>query len=130
MDQPVLDAADTRNVLGLDSTATRRRWGPAAVNADKGYESKARRRRLKALGIKDHIMHRAHKYQPVLPRWQARRNALIARIRAPVERIFGAFKRLHGRARAHYCNFLHNLADFYRLATVYNLRRATAVGAA
>ncbi|MGH6783612.1 MAG: IS5 family transposase [Sphingomicrobium sp.] len=99
----------------------------AAVYADKGYENKARRRRLKARGIKDRIMHRAHKYQPTLPRWQARRNALIARIRAPVERIFGTFKRLHGRARARYCNFLHNLADFYRLATVYNLRRAISL---
>lgn len=102
----------------------------AAVYADKGYENKARRRRLKALGIKDRIMHRAHKYQPTLPRWQARRNALIARIRAPVERIFGSFKRLYGRARARYCNFLHNLADFYRLATVYNLRRAISLCAA
>jgi IS5 family transposase len=99
----------------------------AAVYADKGYENKARRRRLKARGIKDRIMHRAHKYQPVLPHWQARRNALIARIRAPVERIFGSFKRLYGRARARYSNFLHNLADFYRLATVYNLRPAISL---
>lgn len=99
----------------------------AAVYADKGYENKARRRRLRALGIKDRIMHRAHKYQPTLPHWQARRNALIAPRRAPVERIFGNFKRLYGRARVRYCSFLHNLADFYRLATVYNLRRALSL---
>jgi IS5 family transposase len=99
----------------------------AAVYADKGYENKARRRRLRALGIKDRIMHRAHKYQPALPHWQARRNVLVARIRAPVERIFANFKRLYGRARARYFSFLHNLADFYRLATVYNLRRAISL---
>lgn len=101
----------------------------AAVYADKGYENKARRRWLRARGIKDRIMHRAHKYQPELPRWQERRNALIARRRAPVERIFAGFKRLYGRARARYSDFLHNLADFYRLATVYNLRRAITLTA-
>src|SRR6476469_7474142 len=49
-----------------------------AVYGDKGYESKARRARLKARGIKDRIMHRSHKNQAALPRWQARRNAIIA----------------------------------------------------
>jgi len=96
----------------------------AAVYADKGYESKARRASLKASGTKDRIMHRSHKHQAALPHWQKRRNALIARRRAPVERVFGSFKRLYRRARARYADFLHNLGDFQRLATVYNLRRA------
>lgn len=102
----------------------------AALYGDKGYESKQRRKALKAQGIKDRIMHRSHKHQAALPHWQARRNALIAPLRAPVERVFGSFKRLYGRARARYTNFLHNLGDFYRLATVYNLRRAIGVAAA
>ena len=96
----------------------------AAVYADKGYESKRRRAALKARGIKDRIMHRSHKHQAALPHWQERRNALIARRRAPVERVFGSFKRLYRRTRARYLSFLHNLGDFQRLATVYNLRRA------
>lgn len=98
-----------------------------AVYADKGYENKARRAVLKWRGVKDRIMHRSHKNQDGLPHWQSRRNALIAPRRAPVERIFGNFKRLYGRARARYWNFRHNLADFYRLATVYNLRRAVTL---
>lgn len=99
-----------------------------AIYADKGYENKKRRKRLKARGIKDRIMHRSHKHQKELPHWQAQRNRLIARLRAPVEAPFGSFKRLHGRGRARYCRFLHNLADFYRLATVFNLRRAVGLG--
>jgi IS5 family transposase len=95
-----------------------------AVYADKGYENKERRAALKRRGIKDRIMHRSHKNQDRLPHWQAIRNKLIAPLRAPVEAPFGCFKRLHGRARARYCCFLHNLADFVRLATVFNLRRA------
>jgi IS5 family transposase len=94
-----------------------------AVYADKAYENKRRRAALKARGIKDRIMHRSHKNQAALPHWQARRNALIAPQRAPVEAIFGSFKRLYGYARVRYRDFRRNVADFYRLATVYNLRR-------
>jgi len=96
----------------------------AAVYGDKGYENKARRAALKARGIKDRIMHRSHKNQAALPHWQKRRNALIASHRAPVEAIFGCFKRLYGRARVRYRDFRRTVADFYRLATAYNLRRA------
>ena len=101
-----------------------------AVYADKGYESKKRRKALKARRTKDRIMHRGHKHQAALPYWQKRRNALIAKRRAPVERVFGNFKRLYRRARTRYTNFLHNLGDFQRLATVYNLRRAVSIAAA
>ncbi|MDZ4381535.1 MAG: hypothetical protein U0942_09360, partial [Parvibaculum sp.] len=52
--------------------------------------------RLKAEGIKDRIMHRRHRYMSELPRWQKRRNDLIARRRAPVEAVFSALKRLYG----------------------------------
>jgi IS5 family transposase len=100
-----------------------------AVYGDKAYENKHRRAALKARGIKDRIMHRAHKHQPALAPWQRRRNALIARRRAPVEAIFASFKRLYGRARMRYCDFRHNVADVYRLATVYNLRRALSLTA-
>lgn len=101
----------------------------AAVYADKGYENKERRAALKSRGIKDRIMHRSHKNQIALPHWQGRRNALIAPRRAPVEAIFGSFKRVYGHARARYRGFRRNLADFYRLATVYNLRRAVSLTA-
>ncbi len=69
------------------------------VHADRGYEGRERRVRLKAAGIKDRILHRRHRYMPVLPHWQARRNRLIARRRAPVEAVFSAMKRLYGKAR-------------------------------
>ena len=101
-----------------------------AVYADKGYENKHRRRRLKARGCKDRIMHRSHKHQPELPRWQKRRNALISKRRAPVEAVFAAFKCLHGRARVRFVSFAANVADFLRQATVYNLRRAAMLLAA
>jgi IS5 family transposase len=98
-----------------------------AVYADRAYEKKERRAALKAAGIKDRIMHRRHKYLPVLPRWQQVRNDLIARRRAPVEAVFSAMKRLYGLARARCRCLTRNAADFFTVLTVYNLRRATII---
>jgi IS5 family transposase len=98
-----------------------------AVYADRIYESKARRAALKARGIKDRIMHRRHKYMPVLPRWMQMRNRLIARRRAPVESVFSAMKRIYGKARTRCHSLTANVADFFAFVTVFNLRRATAV---
>lgn len=101
-----------------------------AVYADKGYENKHRRARLKAAGVKDRICHRANKHQPRLPHWKTRRNALIAKRRAPIEQVFGTTKRVFGYARARSMNFAVNLADAFRMATVFNLRRAASLAMA
>lgn len=96
----------------------------AAVYADRAYESAKRRADLKAAGIKDRIMHRRHRYMPVLPRWMARRNYLIARRRAPVEAVFSAMKRLYGKARTRCHSLARNAADYLAFATIYNLTRS------
>lgn len=95
-----------------------------AVYGDRAYEHKERRARLKAVGIKDRLMHRRHKYMAQLPHWQQRRNNLIARRRAPVEAVFSALKRLYGLARARSLTLERNLARLLAIVTVYNLRRA------
>lgn len=95
-----------------------------AVYGDKAYESKARRRLLKARGIKDRIMHRSHKNQTRLPYWQGRRNVLIAPIRAGVERIFGTLKRCYGYTCVRYFSLAANMTQLRLLAVAYNLRRA------
>lgn len=99
----------------------------AAVYADRIYESKARRAALKAQGIKDRIMHRRHKYMPVLPHWMQVRNRLIARRRAPVESVFSAMKRIYGKARTRCHSLTANATDFLAFVTIFNLRRASAV---
>ena len=100
-----------------------------AVYADKAYEHKQRRRRLKAEGIKDRIMHRSHKNQLALPHWQQRRNALIAPIRRQVERIFGTLKRSYGYTRVRYYSLAANETHLHLLATALNLRRAEVLTA-
>lgn len=97
----------------------------AAVYADKAYENKHRRARLKAKGIKDRIMHRRHKHIAELPPWQQVRNALISRRRAPVEATFSALKRLYGLARTRCHSLARNQTAALAALTVYNLRRTT-----
>lgn len=101
----------------------------AAVYADKAYEHKERRARLKAAGIKDRIMHRSHKNQAGLPPWQARRNRLISPIRAAVERVFGTLKRSYGYRQVRYFSLAANTTQLHLLAIAFNLRRALALTA-
>lgn len=98
-----------------------------AIYADRAYEQRERRRRLKAAGIKDRIMHRSHKHQAALPRWQARRNKLISPIRSAIERIFGTFKRGYGYRRVRYLGLERNLLQLRFLCIAFNLRRADAL---
>ena len=96
----------------------------AAVYADRAYESQQRRARLKAQGIKDRIMHRSHKCQARLPYWQGQRNRLIARVRAPVEQVFGTLKRLYHYRRVRYLGLARNTTELWCKCLAYNLRRA------
>lgn len=98
-----------------------------AVYADRAYEHKERRARLKAASIKDRIMHRSHKHQKELPYWQARRNALIASHRWAVERVFGTFKRCYGYRRVRYFGLERNFTQLRLLCIAFNLRKAVAL---
>ena len=98
-----------------------------AVYADRAYERKDRRARLKAMGIKDRIMHRSHKNQAGLPHWQQRRNHLIAPIRARVERLFGLMKRSYGYRRVRYYSLQRNALQLELMCIAINLRRASVL---
>ncbi len=100
-----------------------------AVYADKAYESKARRRRLQAQGINDRIMHRSHKHQRGLPYWQQRRNALIGKVRAPVEHVFGTLKRSYRYRTVRYLGLARNAVELWLKCLAYNLRRASRLQA-
>lgn len=100
-----------------------------SVYADRAYEDKERRRRLRAAGVKDRIMHRRHKYMGPLPPLQAKRNWLIARRRAPVESVFSVIKRILGFRRARLKDLARNAADAFLVLTAYNLRRMRVLAA-
>lgn len=97
-----------------------------AVYADKAYELKQRRARLKSMGIKDRIMHRSHKHQERLPHWQERRNRLISPVRAAVERVFGTLKRSYNYRKVRYFSLAANTTQLLLTAIAYNLRKVEA----
>ena len=95
-----------------------------AVYADRAYESQARRRRLRAAGVKDRIKHRRHKHLPRLSHWQQRRNALIEPRRSAVERVFATLKQHYGYRRVRYRGLQRNSLELLFTCMAYNLRRA------
>ena len=88
--------------------------------ADEAYESKEHRKRLREQGINDRIMHRSHKNQEELPYWQRRRNALVSKVRTPVEGVFGTLKRSSGHWRTRYVGLEKNVAE-----AMFKVRRTT-----
>jgi len=94
----------------------------ATVYADKAYDSRARRLRLKEMGIRDGIMRRHNRWLR-LGAWAVRRNAVISHRRAPIEPLFALLKRVYGFARARYRGLMRNAAAFQLAATAINLQR-------
>jgi IS5 family transposase len=92
------------------------------VYADKAYDSHARRRMLKDLGIKNGIMRRGHPSQP-LTRAEIRRNDRISKHRGAIESLFSLFKNVHGFTRARYRGLVRNSAAVLLAAIAINLKR-------
>lgn len=98
-----------------------------AVYADMAYDTKARRQRLHAAGVKARIMHRPNRHHPQLPPRLARLNRLIARRRAAVETTFATWKRRMGLVRARYLGLAKTAAQVTLVAIAFNLRRAASL---
>ena len=106
--------------------ATLIRGDETAVYADRAYEAQQRRARLQAQGIKDRIRHRALKYQARLPYWQRYRNALIARVRAPVAQGFGVPKHLYRYRRVRYLGLARTATERWGKCLADNRQRPEA----
>ena len=102
-----------------------------AVYADRAYDRRARRAWLAERGIADGILRRRHRNTtPAEAAAIALRNKLLAPLRAPVERVFGLWKRWYGYRRVRYRSLARNAAQLGLLAIAANLRRAAALAAA
>ncbi len=69
------------------------------VKADKGYQSQKNRDLLEERKLKNHIMKKAKKNQP-LTAWEMKFNKLISKTRYKIERTFGGMKRLFNSVNA------------------------------
>ena len=95
-----------------------------SVYADKAYDDKARRQRLKAQGVMDGILKKARRNTP-LTDWERTWNRYLSAIRSPVERVFGTMKRSYGFRRAKYIGLERNHNHAQLLAMAFNLRKMT-----
>ena len=68
-------------------------------------------------------MQRPNKHHPKLSRRHKRRNFLIARVRAGVERPFAVFKQHYGMQRLRFFNLAAIRTHCVLAACAYNLRR-------
>jgi transposase, IS5 family len=94
-----------------------------AVYGDQAYYTHARHARLRQACIKDRLMRRPNKHHPELPPRQKRRNQMIARVRAAVERPFAVFKERYGLRRMRFYTFARNRVQVVLACCAYNLRR-------
>ena len=99
----------------------------AAVYGDQAYYTHKRHARLTQARIKDRLMRRPNKHHPELPPRQKRRNSLIAKVRAAVERPFAVFKERYGLRRMRFYTFTRNRIQVVLACCAYNLRRAVGV---
>ena len=61
--------------------------------------------------------------------WQTRRNRLLARLRSPIERTFGIWKRCYGYTAVRYRSLARNETQLQLLSIAFNLRRALVLQA-
>ena len=92
------------------------------VLADRGYDSRALRDHLDERGIADGIMRRG-RVNRALSADEVLRNHAIAPRRRPVEKVFGALKRIYGLRRLPYFNRARNAVCLAFALIGYNLRR-------
>jgi IS5 family transposase len=88
------------------------------VYANEAYDNKARRERLKRLGIRDGIARRGNRWHQ-MRRWMVRRS----RVRAPVEPLFALLKNTYRFTRARHRGLARNAAAFYLVLAAMNLKR-------
>lgn len=112
---------DTVPADGLVRGDEKRVW------ADAAYDTKARRARLQAAGVKARIARRPNKHHPELPPRLKHYNRLIARHRAAVETTFATWKNRMGLTVIRYVGLAKAQAQITFAAIAFNLRRWAAL---
>ena len=97
------------------------------VYADRAYDTRERRARLKSMGIGDGIMKRGNRHHPEVSEQDRERNELISKVRARVEKVFGTLKRTYGYSRVRYMGLERNATEMWLKCMAYNLRRADRI---
>ncbi len=93
-----------------------------AVYADKAYDTHARRLGLEERGIFPGIMHRPNKHHP-LTKAQSLFNKRMAKLRAPVEHVFGILKLHYRLRRTRYIGLTRTAVQITLACMAMNIKR-------
>lgn len=96
------------------------------LKADKGYQSEKNAELLKKRKLKNHILKKAKKNQP-LTQWEKKFNKLIGQTRFKVERTFGGIKRWFNGGIARYRGMAKMHTQNLMEAMCYNLYRSPGI---
>jgi IS5 family transposase len=116
------------NIQEIDAATFLVRGDEAEVLADRGYDGARLRDHLAARGIRNGVMQRAHRGQPLGPEEIARNHAIAPR-RRKVEAVFGTLKRIYRMSRMRYFNGARNALAFGLALIAYNMRRLVSLTA-
>lgn len=96
------------------------------LKADKGYQSKKNAELLKERKLKNHILKRARRNNP-LTHWEKKFNKLVGKTRFKVERTFGGIKRWFNGGVARYKGIEKMHTQNLIEAICYNLYRSPGI---
>lgn len=123
----ITTAANESDMLHLIDVVTKAKTKKGQrVRADKGYSSKKNRAFLKDQKIKDGIMHKAVKNNPLTTQ-QLKLNKLIGKTRFKVERTFGGIKQWFNGGVAKYIGMAKTHTQHVLEAIAYNLYRSPGI---
>ncbi len=97
-----------------------------ALKADKGYKSAKNDELLKSRNMKNHILKKAKRNQPLTP-WEKKFNKLVGKTRFKVERTFGGIKRWFNGGTARYRGIEKMHTQNIMEAIAYNLYRSPGI---
>lgn len=100
-----------------------------AVYADKAYDKHSRRSALKGRGVFVGIMHRPNQYHPLKPA-QVAFNKRMAKLRAPVEHVFGILKNHYRLRRARYIGLIRTAVQITLACMAMNIKRVLVLARA
>ena len=96
------------------------------LKADKGYQSAKNNKLLEKRGLKNHIMKKAKRNQPLTP-WERQFNKLIGKTRFKVERSFVSINRWFNGGVARYRGLEKTHTQNLMEAMCYNLYRSPGI---
>lgn len=106
----------------LEKTLEKVEGNISAVIADKGYSSNERKREFRQKGIWCGVLEKHWKNQRALSKKQIKKNKILSKVRAPIERVFAVIKQHYGFSKVRYFGLKNNASHVWYVLTAYNLQ--------